>query len=75
MTGIQKLIPKESLIRLTDDGFVSTARYCDVFTRSTALRTCDSADPERLVDCPGHFVSTRQPLAHDRGYGIAETIH
>ena len=46
MINLQKLIPKEILIRLTEDGFVSTVTYCGLFANSAAWRTCPAEEAE-----------------------------
>ena len=66
MKNLKIFAPREILIRLTDDGFVSTVRYAGLYARSTAW-------PTGAVEEEGSVVFVRPLIRRDRdepcGYG------
>lgn len=53
---IQKLFAKEVLIRLTDEGFVSTIRYGGMFAKSASWITpCSGAFNANYIDSVGQL--------------------
>ena len=50
VANLKKFIGKEILIRLTNDGFVSTVRYARLYSRSAAWQT-------RISEIPGKEIA------------------